>query len=161
MQTREGSEWNQAFQEALNRLLNDAGKLASERSQLLKTHCSDILKKVKLLHGESKEARKFDLHFGGEPPPTGGTAVPVWIRDGWEVEEKTVVDEARPRATRPPWSTASSPANTPRNSSGPSPATTPPPRRSRPRARRVRRRASRRARRWRRGRNRHSGRATT
>ena len=95
MQTREGSEWNQAYQEVLHRVLNDPGKIGSERAQLLQTHCSDILKKVKIVHGDSKEARKFDLHFGGEPPLTGNTAVPVWIRDGWEVEEKTVVDETR------------------------------------------------------------------
>ncbi len=47
-----------------NKLLADTGKLGSERSQLLKSHCSEILKKTKLLHGASKEARKFELHFG-------------------------------------------------------------------------------------------------
>src|SRR5204863_5513793 len=60
MQTREGSEWNQAYHEARNKLLADPGKIASERSQLLKTHCSEILKKSKLLHGASKQARKFE-----------------------------------------------------------------------------------------------------
>lgn len=54
-----------------------------------------MLDKRKLLHGVSKEARKFELHFGAEPPATGGTTIPVWIRDGWEVEEKTVVADAR------------------------------------------------------------------
>ena len=49
---------------ARNKLLADPGKLGSERSQLLKSHCSEILKKTKLLHGVSKEARKFELHFG-------------------------------------------------------------------------------------------------
>ena len=44
-----------------NKLLADDGKLGSERSQLLKSHCSEILKKTKLLHGVSKEARKFEL----------------------------------------------------------------------------------------------------
>jgi hypothetical protein len=95
MQTREGSEWNQAALEAKNRLLADAGKLASERSELLRSECSEILKKFKLLHGASKEARKIELHFGDAPPATDGAAVPVWIRDGWEVEEKTVVNDAR------------------------------------------------------------------
>lgn len=95
MQTREGSEWNQAYLEAMTRLLGDAGKLGSERSQLLKSQCGEILEKRKLLHGDCKEPRKFDLHFGAEPPATGGTTIPVWIRDGWEVEEKTVVAEAR------------------------------------------------------------------
>jgi hypothetical protein len=95
MQTREGSEWNQAYHEARNKLLADPGTVGSERSQLLKTHCSEVLKKSKLLHGVSKEARKFDLHFGAEPPSPGGTTVPVWIRDGWEVEDKTVLADAR------------------------------------------------------------------
>jgi hypothetical protein len=95
MQTRAGSEWNQAYQEARNKLLADPGKLASERSQLLKTQCSEILKKSKLVQGVSKEARKFELHFGADAPSSGGSTVPVWIRDGWEVQEKTVVSDAR------------------------------------------------------------------
>src|SRR5205807_902986 len=65
------------------------------RSQLLKTHCSEILKKSKLLHGVSKEARKFELHFGADAPDSGGSTVPVWIRDGWDVQEKTVLSDAR------------------------------------------------------------------
>ncbi len=95
MQTRAGSEWNQAYQEARNKLLADPGKLASERSQLLKTQCSEILKRSKLVHGVSKEARKFELHFGADAPNTSGSTVPVWIRDGWAIQEKTVVSDAR------------------------------------------------------------------
>jgi hypothetical protein len=95
MQTREGSEWNQAYQAALSKLMNDDGKIASERSQLLKTACNETFEKRKLVHGQSKEPRKFDLHFGAEPPEQGGASVPVWVRDGWEVEEKTVLGEVR------------------------------------------------------------------
>lgn len=95
MQTREGAEWNQAFQEARNKLLADTGKLASERSQLLNTHCSEVLKKSKLTHGASKESRRFALHFGPDAPSTDGSEIPVWIRDQWEVEEKTVLNDAR------------------------------------------------------------------
>ena len=95
MQTREGSEWNLAYQAALTKLMNDDGKIASERSQLLKTACNETFEKRKLVHGQSKEPRKFDLHFGAEPPEAGGASVPVWVRDGWEVEEKTVLGEVR------------------------------------------------------------------
>lgn len=95
MQTREGAEWNQAFHEARNKLLNEAGRLAGERSQLLKAQCGGILKKAKLLHGTSKEARKFDLHFGADAPPAGSGSIPVWVRDGWDVPEKTVLADAR------------------------------------------------------------------
>jgi hypothetical protein len=95
MQTREGSEWNQMYLEARNKLLNDPGKLASERSQLLRSQCSEVLKKFKLLHGDSKESRKIELHFGDVAPSTDGSVIPVWVRDGWEVEEKTVTNDAR------------------------------------------------------------------
>jgi hypothetical protein len=95
MQTREGAEWNQKYLEAMHKLLDDPGKLGSERSQRLKEHCTAILTKFKLTHGVSKEARRLDIHFGSEPPAEGGAAVPVWIRDGWDVEEKTVLADAR------------------------------------------------------------------
>ena len=95
MQTREGSEWNQTYLEAKNKLLADAGKLGGERSQLLRSQCSDVLKKFKLLHGVSKEPRKVELHFGDVAPQADGGTIPVWVRDGWDVEEKTVLNDAR------------------------------------------------------------------
>ena len=95
MQTREGAEWNQAYLESKNKLNNDPAKLAGERSQLLKTHCNVMLGKLKLGQGSSKEPRKFELHFGAEPPAKGGATIPVWIRDGWEYDEKTVLADAR------------------------------------------------------------------
>jgi len=94
MQTSEGSEWNKMYLEARNKLLNDPGKLASARSQLLRFQCCEVLKKFKLPHGDSKEARKIDLHFGDAAPLTDGATIPVWVRDGWEVEEKAVLNDA-------------------------------------------------------------------
>lgn len=95
MQTREGAEWTRAFQRAKDALLGDTGKLGSYRADLLKAKCGEALKKVKLSHGASKVARKIEPHFGVEAPESDGVSVPVWIRDGWEVEEKTVVNDAR------------------------------------------------------------------
>ena len=95
MQTREGSEWNRAYLESMNKLLADTGKLANERTQLLQRHCGEMLEKRKLLHGASKEPRKFELYFGSEAPPTAAATIPVWIRDGWDVNEKTVLSDAR------------------------------------------------------------------
>jgi hypothetical protein len=95
MQTREGAEWNQMYVELRNKLLADPGRLGGERSQLLRTRCGDILKKPTVPHGESKVARRTDLVFGDTPPATDGAAIPVWVRDGWDVEEKTVLADAR------------------------------------------------------------------
>lgn len=95
MQTREGNEWNQTFLAERSKLLNDLPKLAGERSQLLKSQCGDIFKRVKVLHGVSKEVRKLELHFGDNPPQPAAGVIPVWVRDGWEVEEKTVLADVR------------------------------------------------------------------
>jgi hypothetical protein len=95
LQTREGSEWNQMFLEARNKLLNDTGKLAIERSQLLRAQCSEVLKRFAFAHGDCKEPRKIELHFGDVAPSVDGSAIPVWIRDGWDVDEKTVLNDAR------------------------------------------------------------------
>ncbi len=95
MQTREGSEWNQTFLENRNRLLGEPGKLDHERSQLLRTACGEVFKRFKLPHGASKVSRDVDLHFGDTPPQTDGSAIPLWVRDGWDVEDNTVVHDAR------------------------------------------------------------------
>ena len=91
MQTREGSEWNKVYLEAKNRLLSDPGKLASERSQLLRSHCSEVLKKFKLVHGDSKESRKIELHFGDSPPP-----------DRWNSDSQVGFGETAGRSKRRP-----------------------------------------------------------
>lgn len=95
MQTREGSEWNRAYHEARNRLLADPGKLGGERAQLLRAQCGEFLKRFKLPHGASKTDRKIELSFGDTAPNADSGVIPVWVRDGWDVEEKTVQSDAR------------------------------------------------------------------
>jgi hypothetical protein len=95
MQTREGSEWTQWFQRAKDSLLADTGRLGGIRADLLKVQCGEVFKKVKLTHGSSKVARKIEPHYGSESPDGDGVTVPVWIRDGWEFEERAVVNDVR------------------------------------------------------------------
>jgi hypothetical protein len=94
MQTKEGSAWNQTYGQFKNKLTNDPGKFASERSQLFRTACGDALKRVKLLHGASKVGRKIELHFGDTQPAQTGETIPVWVRDGWEVTQQGVEQAA-------------------------------------------------------------------
>ena len=96
MQTREGSEWNQAYQEAMNKLMNDSGKLASERSQLLKTALQRDPREEEAAPRRQQGGPQVRPALRGRRRPTpAGATVPVWIRDGWEVEEKTVLGDAR------------------------------------------------------------------
>ncbi|MDE0507457.1 MAG: BREX system P-loop protein BrxC [Gammaproteobacteria bacterium] len=95
LQTRESSEWEAEFRNRQNKLVNDPARMSSKRTQLLGAAVLDVIGSVRLLQGNCKEPRKLALHFGAEPPQDTGHEIPVWIRDGWGVDEKSVVADAR------------------------------------------------------------------
>lgn len=57
---------------------------------------------MKLIHGDSKESRKFDRHIGDDSPATTSTDIPVWIRDEWNVTEASVRAAAAAAGTDSP-----------------------------------------------------------
>ena len=95
LQTRESSEWEAEFRNRQTKLVNDPTRMSSKRAQLLGAAVQDSIGSVKLLHGQCKEPRKLALHFGAEPPQGTAHVIPVWIRDGWGVDEKSVIADAR------------------------------------------------------------------
>jgi len=81
LQTREGSEWESAYQNALNRLRNDDVRQLQERDRLTQTEVrTQFAGNLSETQGESKTPRKAELHFTQSPPPVGQT-VPIWVRD--------------------------------------------------------------------------------
>ena len=95
LQTRESSEWEAEFRNRQTKLVNDPTRMSSKRAQLLGAAVQDSIGSVRLLHGQCKEPRKLALHFGAEPPQGAAHEIPVWIRDGWGVDEKNVLADAR------------------------------------------------------------------
>ena len=90
LQTPESASWDAEFKKNYNRIVNDDARIASERADLLRAECAD-LKNLKVIHGNSKVARKLELFTGTETPMPTGQGVPVWVRDGWTVDEKSIV----------------------------------------------------------------------
>jgi hypothetical protein len=95
LQTRESSEWEAEFRNRQTKLVNDPTRMSSKRAQLLGAAVQDSIGSVKLLHGKCKEPRKLALHFGAEPPQGTAHEIPIWIRDGWGADEKSVIADAR------------------------------------------------------------------
>ena len=95
LQTQESSEWEAEFRNRQTKLVNDPTRMSSKRAQLLGMVVQDSIGSVRLLHGQCKEPRKLALHFSVEPPQGTVQVIPVWIRDGWGVDEKTVIADAR------------------------------------------------------------------
>lgn len=102
LQTRESAAWESEYRNRLAHIRNDAATLASERAELLRTRVGEALKGLWIPHGESKVRRKIELYFGQDPPPTDGSTIPVWIRDGWNDDEKSVLADARATGTESP-----------------------------------------------------------
>ena len=101
LQTPESASWDAEFKKNFNRIVNDDARIASERADLLRAECAD-LKNLKVIHGNSKVARKVELFTGTETPIPTGQGVPVWVRDGWTVDEKSIVAEAQKAGTDSP-----------------------------------------------------------
>ena len=101
LQTPESASWDAEFKKNFNRIINDDARIASERADLLRAECAD-LKNLKVIHGNSKVARKVELFTGTETPIPTGQGVPVWVRDGWTTDEKSIVAEAQKAGTDSP-----------------------------------------------------------
>jgi hypothetical protein len=95
LQTRESSEWDREFRNRQTRLNSDSTTLSSKRGSLISAACGEALKGIKLTQGKCKEPRRLLVHFGSEAPTSGGTDIPVWVRDGWGEKESTIVNDAR------------------------------------------------------------------
>jgi hypothetical protein len=103
LQTRESSAWNDDYQERYTRFINDAPRLSGTISELLATACAERLKEVKkIVQGKSKEARKVELCFSAAAVAEADGTIPVWIRNGWEEEDKAVRVEALQASTDSP-----------------------------------------------------------
>jgi len=102
LQTRESAAWESEYRSRLAHIRNDAAALASERAELLRTRVGAALKGLWITQGESKVKRKIELYFSQDPPATTGPEIPVWVRDGWNDDEKSVLADARVAGTESP-----------------------------------------------------------
>ena len=95
LQTPEGSEWEKEYQRRYAKIFNDDQRIASERADRLRRISEDRLGGMKLPHGDSKIQRKLRLAFGGDKPSSASGEIPVWIRDEWTDDPKSVTADAR------------------------------------------------------------------
>ncbi len=95
LQTRESSEWEKDYRNRITRIQASEHEVAQQRDALLRDGLQQAIRGVKVNQGLSKTPRQVAIHFSDDPPPPGGTDVQVWVRDGWSVSEKAVLDSAR------------------------------------------------------------------
>ena len=95
IQTREGAAWTTEYNNHYTRFMNDASRIAEERTALLRVRCQATLRDLRLNQGNCREPRKFELYTGADRPKPAAGVIPVWIRDGWSDSESAVRSDAQ------------------------------------------------------------------
>lgn len=103
IQTRESAAWNEEFQKHYNHIVNSPQDIASLRTDALNEESMGVLKGIKITHGSSKQPRQIEIYFGTKAPEiTGKENIPVWIRNGWDEDESSVLSDARAAGVNDP-----------------------------------------------------------
>ena len=95
LQTREGAEWARDFSEREAKIRGDNARIEDERSQKLRQAVEAHLGTLQITQGQSKTARRADLHIADSEPQGDPARIPVWVRDGWTTTEKSVKEDAQ------------------------------------------------------------------
>jgi len=95
IQTEEGRNWDDEFRKREAKLKNDTAFFDEFRDRYLADEVAKTVAKVKLLHGAAKVPRSLVIHRTTEPPSPDGESIPLWLRDGFTISEKEVLNAAR------------------------------------------------------------------
>lgn len=95
IQTEEGRNWDDEFRKREARLKNDTAFFDEYRDRYLADEVAKTIAKIKLLHGSAKVPRSLVTHRTAEPPVSDGESIPLWLRDGFTISEKDVLNAAR------------------------------------------------------------------
>ncbi len=95
LQTKVGAEWEKEYTTQAVKLNNSGDDLIQGlRNEKIIAFFKDKTKAIKILHGTSKQIRDFEIWDKAERPVTTNK-LNLWIRDGWNENESTVLNEIR------------------------------------------------------------------
>ena len=95
LQTREGARWTHDFNRRRTATLNDDERINSKRAELLRDGVKQALRPVSLQQGTSRQPRKLAFELSSSRPSSSNDEVTLWVRDGWNDDEKSVLNDAR------------------------------------------------------------------
>ncbi len=102
IQTEESAAWNDDFLHQEAQLANEAHRIESERDDRIRKKFAAQVPKLSLSHGKSKVARTLYPVFESQLPKDHNDKIHIWIRDGWGIDDNTVLTEARQAGNESP-----------------------------------------------------------
>lgn len=95
LQTRESSAWYDEFRAQEAELNAATQRVEQKRADLLKSRFAEVLKKVRVTQGKGNEARTLSPHYDDSLPKDNDKSLYLWILDGWQTDEKSVIADAK------------------------------------------------------------------
>lgn len=102
LQTRESSAWHDEFRAQEAELKAAPQRVEQKRADLFKARFGEVLKKVRVIQGKDNVDRKLTPTYDESLPKDNDKALYLWIQDGWQSDEKSVIAEARGKPTDNP-----------------------------------------------------------
>ena len=102
LQTRESSAWYDEFRAQEAELKGAPQRVEQKRADLLKGRFSDVLKKVRVVQGKDNVERRLVPTYDDSLPKDNDKSLYLWIQDGWQTEEKSVIAEAKAKSADNP-----------------------------------------------------------
>jgi hypothetical protein len=102
IQTEESAAWNDEFLSQRSRLANETYRIESEREDRIKKKFAQAAGSMSVIHGSSKISRAITSVFDSELPTDAEDRLCVWVRNGWNVDEKSVQADARQAGNQSP-----------------------------------------------------------
>jgi hypothetical protein len=102
LQTREGARWTHDFNRRRSAALNDEERINSKRAELLREGAKQALRPVTLQQGTSGTPRRLAPELSSSRPAASNEEVTLWIRDGWNDDVKSVLNDARAAGVESP-----------------------------------------------------------
>ncbi len=95
LQTQESSEWYDTYRQQEAESAGSPQRVVTERDDLLSAQVRTIGGELRLAQGASKEPRKLILNFDQTLPREAHKQLTAWVQNGWNVNEKNLIADAR------------------------------------------------------------------
>lgn len=102
LQTRESSAWYDEFRAQEAELKAAPQRVEQKRADLLKARFGEVLKLVRVVQGKDNVERRLTPTYDDSLPKDNDKNLYLWIQDGWQTEEKSVIAEAKAKGTDNP-----------------------------------------------------------
>jgi hypothetical protein len=102
LQTRESSAWYDELRAQEAELNAVPQRVEQQRADMFKARFGEVLKKVRVVQGKDNVERRFTPIYDETLPKDSDKSLYLWIQDGWQTEEKSIIAEAKSKNTDNP-----------------------------------------------------------